>query len=76
MSKMKDKIIEGGIVAVLVVILLILAYGVSWIITCGIIKLITLCFGWEFKWAIATGIWLVICLLKSIFQKNVNVNTK
>ncbi len=76
MSKMKDKIIEGGIVAVLVIVLLVLAYGVSWIITCGIIKLITLCFGWEFKWIIATGIWLVICLLKSIFQKNVNVKTK
>lgn len=73
---MKDKIIEGGIVAVLVIVLLVLAYGVSWIITCGIIKLITLCFGWEFKWIIATGIWLVICLLKSIFQKNVNVKTK
>lgn len=76
MSKMKDKIIEGGIVAVLVIVLLVLAYGVNWIITCGIIKLITLCFGWEFKWIIATGIWLVICLLKSIFQKNVNVKTK
>lgn len=73
---MKDKIIEGGIVAVLVIVLLVLAYGVNWIITCGIIKLITLCFGWEFKWIIATGIWLVICLLKSIFQKNVNVKTK
>lgn len=45
MSKMKDKIIEGGIVAVLVIVLLVLAYGVSWIIICGIIKLITLCFG-------------------------------
>ena len=51
------------------VIVLILTYVASWIITCGIIKLITLCFGLTFSWAIATGIWLVICLLTSIFKK-------
>ena len=76
MSKIKDKIVEYGITAVFVVILLILAYGASWIITCGIIKLITLCFGLEFNWLIATGVWLVMCLLKSIFKSNVNVKNK
>lgn len=50
-------------------IILILNYVASWIITCGIIKLITLCFGLSFSWAIATGIWLVLCLLESIFKK-------
>lgn len=50
----------------------ILLYGLSWIITCGIIKLITLCFGWNFSWGIATGIWLVILILKSIFKVNVS----
>ena len=44
--------------------LAILLYGISWIATCGIIKLITLCFGWQFKWSIATGIWLIICISK------------
>ena len=45
----------------------------EWIITVGIIKLITMCFGWTFKWSVATGIWLIICILQSIFMNNVNV---
>lgn len=75
MKKNKDlmkKISEGGIVALIVILILILIYGLSWIISCGIIKLITLCFGWTFKWGIATGIWLVMCLLRSIFNVTVN----
>lgn len=38
-----------------------------WLITCGIVKLICLCFGFSFSWAIATGIWLVIIILRTIF---------
>ena len=44
----------------------------EWIITVGIIKLITMCFGWTFKWSVATGIWLIICILQSIFKSNMN----
>lgn len=65
---MKEKIKQGGIVAVVVILLLSVCYGISWIVTCGIIKLITMCFGWEFSWAVATGIWLIICLLESAFK--------
>lgn len=68
---MKDKIKQGGIVAAAVILLLILCGGISWIITCGIIKLITMCLGLEFSWAISTGIWLVILILKSIFKVTV-----
>ena len=64
---MRKKIAEGGIVALIFIVLLILAYGISWIATCGIIKLITMCFGWTFKWSIATGIWLILALLSSSF---------
>ena len=71
---MKEKIKQGGIVAVVVILLVAVCYGISWIVTCGIIKLITMCFGLEFSWAVATGIWLIICILKSIF--NVTVNNK
>lgn len=39
----------------------------SWIVTCGIVKLITLCFGWYFSWPIATGIWLIVILIRSVF---------
>ena len=44
-----------------------IAFGVSWMVTCGVIKLITMCFGWQFKWSIATGIWLVMCLARTVF---------
>ena len=75
MSKnLKNKIAEGGAVALVVIGILALAYGLSWIVTCGIIKLITMCFGWTFKWSIATSIWLIICILRSIF--NVTVKNK
>ena len=43
----------------------------SWIVACGIIKLITMCFGLTFKWSIATGIWLIICILRSVFNVTV-----
>ena len=49
----------------LAVIVYLIVAAVSWIATCGIIKLITLCFGWTFSWAWATGIWLVLYLLKN-----------
>lgn len=72
MSKnFKNKIAEGGTIAVIIILILALGYGLSWIATCGIIKLITLCFGWTFKWSIATGIWLVLCILKEVFTTTV-----
>lgn len=40
----------------------------SWALTIGIIYLICLCFSWEFNFLIATGIWLVILILKGIFS--------
>lgn len=69
---MKDifKIIGG------VGITLIAIYGLSWLVTCGLIKLITVCFGWTFKWPIATGIWLITVILRSIFKNTTTVKTK
>lgn len=73
MSKnLKNKIIEGGAVALVVIAIIALLYGLSWIVTCGVIKLITLCFGWTFKWNVATGIWLIMCLLQAVFKTTVN----
>ena len=45
-------------------------YTISWAIACGLIYLITLCFGWTFKWSIATGIWLIICAFNVLFTRN------
>lgn len=47
----------------LVILLFLVIAALSWLITCGIIYLITLCFGWSFSLAIATGIWLVLVLI-------------
>lgn len=69
-KNLKNKITEGGAVALIVVAIVAVLYGISWIATCGIIKLITLCFGWTFKWSVATGIWLVLCLLEATFKSN------
>ena len=68
MSKnLKNKIAEGGAAILVAIAILVVCYGLSWIVTCGIIKLITMCFGWTFSWTIATGIWLIIFILRLIF---------
>lgn len=47
----------------------ILLMAISWICTCGLIKIFTWCFDWQFDWKIATGIWIIWCMLNSIFSK-------
>ena len=44
--------------------------ALSWGATVGIIKLITLCFGWNFSLLIATGIWLAMFLVSACFKSN------
>ena len=70
MSKNKKIIATGGSELLFTIVFLVIAFGFSWILTCGVIKLITLCFGWQFKWSIATGIWLVMCLARTVFKNN------
>lgn len=67
---MKAKTVKkaGKIIGGLAVVLVFLALcAVSWGITCGVIKLVTLCFGWTFTWKMATGIWLIMFLVRSVF---------
>ena len=68
MKKFKENIAEGGILALISIAVLIGFGAISWIITCGIFYLITLCFGLEFSWLTATGVWLVTILLKAILN--------
>ena len=68
MSKLKEKVAEGGIVALVAIVIFLVLGAISWIITCGIFYLITLCFSLECSWLTATGVWLVMILLKSIFN--------
>lgn len=70
MSKLKDKMSDNKLVIIAVIIIIILAYAISWIATCGIIKLITLCFGWTFRWSVSTGIWLALILARTVFKSD------
>lgn len=69
--KLLNKLKDMSIRAICVTVgLLIGLYAISWLIGCGLIFLICACFGWEFSWAIATGIWLIMCVVKSLFGKS------
>ena len=70
MKKSTTNIVVAGFAALFAVVVI---YALSWIVTCAIIKLITMCFGLTFSWGIATGIWLIYILLKSLFSNNVTV---
>lgn len=52
-------------------IAIVLVTSLSWFVTCEIVKLITICLGLNFSWSMATGIWLLLCLLGS-FTKGGN----
>lgn len=47
----------------------ILGFTLSWALTCGLIYLVTLCFGWEFSWLASTGIWLILVLIRSLITR-------
>ena len=71
MKRMKIKTYRraGWAIGCLTAILIyIFACALSWIVTCGVFKLITMCFGWEYTCGIATGIWLIMYLAKHVFS--------
>ena len=51
------------------VFIFIAAAVCSWLFTCGIVKILTLCFGLDFSWGVATGIWIIWWIFNSIFNK-------
>ena len=53
---------------ILYLVILLLMLFVSWGATVGIIYLITLCFNLHFNLVTATGIWLLMFLIKSLFS--------
>lgn len=71
MKKLKRKLVNYGTAIFAGVLVFCFVFGISWITTCGVIKLITMCFGWTFKWSIATGIWLIMFLAGTVFKTTV-----
>lgn len=53
---------------ILGIIIFIILAALSWGITCGLVYLISLCFKFEFSWAVGTGIWLISILVKAVFD--------
>ena len=55
---------------VIVGILVVAAiFGLSWSITSGVVWLIFKCFSLQFNWKISTGIWLILMILRSVFNQ-------
>jgi hypothetical protein len=50
------------------VLLVILVLVVDWIVSLGLVWLISWCFGWSFSWKVATGVWMVVLLLHGVFK--------
>lgn len=67
--KIRDKVLCGGSITLVTIAILVLSYALSWIATCGVIKLITICFDLTFKWGVATGIWLILCIAKFFLDR-------
>ena len=59
-----------GCLGALLVWLLIIALlvGISWSIIVSLVYVIAWCFGLTMTLPIATGIWLIICILTAIFS--------
>lgn len=47
----------------------IIGSAIAWAITVGLVYLVCLCFSWQFNLLWATGIWLILCLVKAVFGK-------
>ena len=47
---------------------LIVSIVISWAVIVGIIKLITMCLSIGFSLPVATGIWLILCLVRWVFH--------
>lgn len=70
-NKMSHEISRGKTLTIISIIIFFVCVFLSWIVTCGIIKLITICFGLAFTWKIASGIWLILILISG-FIKGLN----
>lgn len=60
--KEESKILKTLFVFIAALIVLAV-FAFSWVVACGLVKVITLCFGWKFSWGIATGVWVIFLLI-------------
>ena len=48
-------------------------YALSWIVTCGLFWVVCACFDLVFTWSVATGVWIIFLVAKSIFSHHTTV---
>lgn len=71
MSKPKSLIIT--IIAVTVAAIVYgIKYGITWLIVCGMLRLIAWCFNLSFSWPAATCIWAALLFLKWAYNRYKN----
>lgn len=56
---------------VAILLILIALYGVSFLLTSGLVRLLSLAFGFTFSWKLSFGIWLILIIIKHIFNTEV-----
>lgn len=63
------------ILTMVALVAIVALFGASWGICCGLLKLISMCFGLNFSIKVATGIWLVIIFV-NFFRGKKTVTVK
>lgn len=53
-----------------------LVVGLDWLLTCGIVKILSLCFGFIFSWKIATGVWIIIIIIQFLLINIMKVGSR
>ena len=56
--------------AIIILITTVATLVISWGICCGLLKLISICFGLNFSIKVATGIWLALAFIKLLRSTN------
>lgn len=72
MKKEASEIASGLIVGLIAALIFIACLALSWAICCGMMYLICLFLPFEFSIKNATGIWLILLLLKMAFSDGGN----
>jgi hypothetical protein len=64
-------LIKYGVIGIVVIALILaICYGISFLLTCAAVKLVTVLFGWPFYWDKAAVIWGILLIVHWLFTDN------
>lgn len=70
--KNKNKILE----IIIGILIVIVCWALSWFLTCCFIKLLALLFGFVFSFKVATGVWLIWCVINGLIANIKKMKSK